>query len=153
VIGTFNTCSRGPTHQSLIDTGRGYNHLRAPPGLRLSKPTFPIGLKEDETLNFASGSLHSTSTAIYHLSIALLVSCVTCPCFSVPPIHLNTIISFIGLATCKDSNISNTYHSRPSIKNALQGPPRSKHYRHHPDNSKRSFPTRRPFTKLTTLIS
>jgi hypothetical protein len=24
-IGTFNTCSRGPTHPSLIDTGRGYN--------------------------------------------------------------------------------------------------------------------------------
>jgi hypothetical protein len=24
-IGTFNTCSQGPTEQSLIDTGRGYN--------------------------------------------------------------------------------------------------------------------------------
>jgi hypothetical protein len=24
-IGTFNTCSRGPTHQSLTDTGGGYN--------------------------------------------------------------------------------------------------------------------------------
>jgi hypothetical protein len=24
-IGTFNTCSRGPTHRSLIDTGGGYN--------------------------------------------------------------------------------------------------------------------------------
>jgi hypothetical protein len=24
-IGTFNTCSRGPTHRSLIDIGRGYN--------------------------------------------------------------------------------------------------------------------------------
>jgi hypothetical protein len=24
-IGTFNTCSRGPTHRSLTDTGRGYN--------------------------------------------------------------------------------------------------------------------------------
>jgi hypothetical protein len=53
-IGTFNTCSRGLTHQSLIDTGGGYNpegvgfshttprpsqpmvspfHLWAPPGL------------------------------------------------------------------------------------------------------------------------
>jgi hypothetical protein len=30
-IGIFNTCSQGPT-----DTGRGYNHLRAPPSLRLS---------------------------------------------------------------------------------------------------------------------
>jgi hypothetical protein len=24
-ISTFNTCSRGPTHRSLTDTGRGYN--------------------------------------------------------------------------------------------------------------------------------
>jgi hypothetical protein len=24
-IGTFNTCSRGPTHQSLTNTGKGYN--------------------------------------------------------------------------------------------------------------------------------
>jgi hypothetical protein len=24
-IGTFNTCSRGPTHRSLTNTGRGYN--------------------------------------------------------------------------------------------------------------------------------
>jgi hypothetical protein len=58
VIGTFNTCSRGLIHQSLIDTDGGYNlggtglphhtlrplqpvvspfHLRAPLGLRLSK--------------------------------------------------------------------------------------------------------------------
>jgi hypothetical protein len=35
-IGTFNTCSQGPTHRSLTDTGGGYNHLRAPSGLRLS---------------------------------------------------------------------------------------------------------------------
>jgi hypothetical protein len=54
VISTFNTCSQGPTHRSLIDTSGGYNlggadflyhtlrpsqpvvsafHLRAPPGL------------------------------------------------------------------------------------------------------------------------
>jgi hypothetical protein len=53
-ISTFNTCSQGPTHRSLTDTGGGYNlevaglphttprpfqpmvstfHLRAPPGL------------------------------------------------------------------------------------------------------------------------
>jgi hypothetical protein len=25
VISTFNTCLRGPTHQSLTDTGEGYN--------------------------------------------------------------------------------------------------------------------------------
>jgi hypothetical protein len=57
VIGMFNTCSRGPTHQSLTDTGRGYHlggaslpqttprpsqpavstfHLRAPPGLQIN---------------------------------------------------------------------------------------------------------------------
>jgi hypothetical protein len=35
-IGTFNTLSRGSTHRSLTDTGRGYNHLRAPSDLRLS---------------------------------------------------------------------------------------------------------------------
>jgi hypothetical protein len=35
VIGTLNTCSWGPTHRSLINTGGGYNHLRAPPSLRL----------------------------------------------------------------------------------------------------------------------
>jgi hypothetical protein len=37
VIGTFNTCSRGPTHRSLTDTGRGYNHLRAPPSLQFNQ--------------------------------------------------------------------------------------------------------------------
>jgi hypothetical protein len=57
VISTFNTCSQRPTHQSLTDTGGGYNHggaslpyhtprpsqptistfhLRAPPDLRLN---------------------------------------------------------------------------------------------------------------------
>jgi hypothetical protein len=57
-IGTFNTCSRGPTHRSLIDTGGGYDlegaifshtsprpsqlmvspfHLRAPPGLQFNQ--------------------------------------------------------------------------------------------------------------------
>jgi hypothetical protein len=61
-IGTFNTCSRGPTHQSLTDTDGGYNlegagfphttlrpsqpavspfHLRAPPGLRLPTNSLP----------------------------------------------------------------------------------------------------------------
>jgi hypothetical protein len=36
VISTFNTCSQGPIHWSLTDTGEGYNQLRPPPGLRLS---------------------------------------------------------------------------------------------------------------------
>jgi hypothetical protein len=35
-IGMFNSCSRGPTHRSLTNTGGGYNHLRVPPGLSLS---------------------------------------------------------------------------------------------------------------------
>jgi hypothetical protein len=62
VIGTFNACSWGPAHQSLTDTGRGYNlgsagfshitprsfqptvftfHLRAPLGLRVSIQSLP----------------------------------------------------------------------------------------------------------------
>jgi hypothetical protein len=90
-IGTFNTCSRGPTHRSLTDTGRGYNlagaglptplldlpnwrsytfHLMALPGLRLSINSLPSELKGDRALNLMSGSLHSTSTITYHLSIA-----------------------------------------------------------------------------------
>jgi hypothetical protein len=61
-IGTFNTCSRGPTERSLTDTGEGYNlggagsphthsltfptsclpfHLVAPPGLQFNQvPAF-----------------------------------------------------------------------------------------------------------------
>jgi hypothetical protein len=67
-IDTFNTCSRGPTHRSLIDTGEGYNlggadfshatprpfqpavspfHLRAPPDLKLSINSLPSELKGD----------------------------------------------------------------------------------------------------------
>jgi hypothetical protein len=93
-IVTFNTCSRWSTHRSLIDTGGGYNlggtnfshttlwpsqptistfHLRAPPGLRLINPPLPKDLKREQTLNLMSGSLHSTSTSTYHLSIALLM--------------------------------------------------------------------------------
>jgi hypothetical protein len=41
VIGTFNTCSRGPTEGSLIDTGVGYN--RGGAGLpHTHSPTFPF---------------------------------------------------------------------------------------------------------------
>jgi hypothetical protein len=36
MIVTFNTFSWGPIHRSLTNTDGGYNHLRAPPGLRLS---------------------------------------------------------------------------------------------------------------------
>jgi hypothetical protein len=90
-IGTFNTCSWGPTHRSLIDTSGGYSpggaslphttlqpsqltvstfHLRASFGLRLSIQQLLNDLERDQTLSLMSGSLHSTSTVIYHLSIA-----------------------------------------------------------------------------------
>jgi hypothetical protein len=86
VIGTFNTCSRRPTHWSLIDIGGGYNlggaglpyttprpsqltvftfHL-APPGLRLFIQSFSKDLEREQTLN----DLHSASTVSYHLGIA-----------------------------------------------------------------------------------
>jgi hypothetical protein len=39
-IGTFNTCSWGPTEQSLIDTGGGYN-LRGASSPHTYSPTFP----------------------------------------------------------------------------------------------------------------
>jgi hypothetical protein len=45
----------------------------APSGLRLSNQQLPIDLEREQTLNLMSGSLHSTSTVIYHLSIALLM--------------------------------------------------------------------------------
>jgi hypothetical protein len=91
VIGTFTTCSRGSTHQSLIDTGGGYNlgsagfphttprpsqpavspfHLRANPVSSYPNQPLPTELKGDQALNLVSGSLHSTSTITYHLSIA-----------------------------------------------------------------------------------
>jgi hypothetical protein len=90
-IGTFNTCSQGPTHRSLTDTDGSYSlrgadfsyttprptqpaispfHLRASPSLRLSINSLPSELKGDQTLNLMSWSLHSTSTVSYHLSIA-----------------------------------------------------------------------------------
>jgi hypothetical protein len=47
-IGTFNTCSWGPTHRSLTDTDGGYNHLRAPPNLRLSNVNIASGKKWQE---------------------------------------------------------------------------------------------------------
>jgi hypothetical protein len=47
-IGTFNTCSRGPTERSLIDTGGGYNlggvglpHTHSPT-FPFSCPHFPL---------------------------------------------------------------------------------------------------------------
>jgi hypothetical protein len=70
MVGTFNTCSRGPTHQSLTNTGGGCNHLRAPPSPRLSMKSLLFELKGDQAIILMSKSLHSTSTVSYHLSIA-----------------------------------------------------------------------------------
>jgi hypothetical protein len=85
VISTFNTCSWGPTHRSLTDTGGAYNlrgydfpyhttylsqptvlhfHLRALAGLRLTNQPLPTEIKREETLNLASESPHTTSTTI-----------------------------------------------------------------------------------------
>jgi hypothetical protein len=93
-IGMFNACSRGATHRSLTDTGRVYNlggasfphhtlrpfqptvstfHLWVMPSLRLFIQSLPTELKGEQTLNLMSGSLHSTSTATYYLSIVLLM--------------------------------------------------------------------------------
>jgi hypothetical protein len=87
----FNTCLWGPAHRSLTDTDEGYNlggaglpyttprpsqsivstfHLTALLSLRLIIQQLPIDLEMDQTLNLMSGSLHSASTVIYHLSIA-----------------------------------------------------------------------------------
>jgi hypothetical protein len=46
-------------------------HLRALLGLRLSIKSLSSELEEDHALNLMSESHHSTSTIIYHLSIAL----------------------------------------------------------------------------------
>jgi hypothetical protein len=44
--------------------------LKAPPGLRLSTQHLPTELEREQALNLTSGSLQSTSTVTYHLSIA-----------------------------------------------------------------------------------
>jgi hypothetical protein len=90
VIGTFNTCSRVQTPQSLTDTSGGYHiktlesphhsphhSLPSVPLIPLNGPArspffqnVPNDLKRNQTLNLVSGSLHSTSTVIYYLSIS-----------------------------------------------------------------------------------
>jgi hypothetical protein len=93
VISTFNICSWGPTHRSLTDTSGGYNlggadfphhtpqpshptvlHFpsKGPARSQVNNPTNTNWTREEQILNLASGSLNSTSTTIYHLSIALL---------------------------------------------------------------------------------
>jgi hypothetical protein len=76
-IDTFDTCSRGPTHRSLTDTGRGYNligaslptplpdlpnwwsytfHLMVFPGLRSSIQPLPTEIRREQTINLMSGA-------------------------------------------------------------------------------------------------
>jgi hypothetical protein len=90
-IGTFNTCSRVPTPQSLIDIGGGYHieNLRIATTLSLLFPSegstnppngparsqiihnnYQLNWRVKQALNLMSGSLHSTSTITYHLCIA-----------------------------------------------------------------------------------
>jgi hypothetical protein len=54
-IGTFNTCSQVPTHRSLIDKGGGYNHLRAPPDLRLFNPNTASRVSDVKHLSLTCG--------------------------------------------------------------------------------------------------
>jgi hypothetical protein len=93
-ISTFNTCLRGPTHRSLTDIIGGYNLRGASLPHHTPRPSQPTVLhfslkgsvrsqvnnqintnwtREEQTLNLTSVRLHSTSTVIYHLSIALLM--------------------------------------------------------------------------------
>jgi hypothetical protein len=44
-IGMFNTCSRGPTHRSLTDTGRGYNLRSAGFPYLTLRPSQPMVLR------------------------------------------------------------------------------------------------------------
>jgi hypothetical protein len=89
-IDMFNTCSRVLTPRSLTDTD-GVYHIETSESLQHSprpsllsvtliplndparSPFFqklPNDLERNETINLASGSIHSTSTVIYYLSIA-----------------------------------------------------------------------------------
>jgi hypothetical protein len=90
-IDTFKTCSRVPTPRSLIDTGRGYHIEKLEIATTLSPPfpskgstnppngparsqiihnNYQLNWRGKQAPNLMSGSLHSTSTVIYHLRIA-----------------------------------------------------------------------------------
>jgi hypothetical protein len=93
-IGTFNTCSRGPTHRSLNDTGGGYNlrgailphthtptfltsclrfPLRAPPGLHFNQ----VPVMKPKVLSFKEPMIamwsfdHSAINHSLHLHLAI----------------------------------------------------------------------------------
>jgi hypothetical protein len=92
-ISTFNTCSRGPTHRSLIDSDRGYNlgdvdflhhipwpsqpvvsafHLRAPPDLQLNQfHHWFQGSSFKEHMAVTWFSDHSTIYRNLHLRLAI----------------------------------------------------------------------------------
>jgi hypothetical protein len=87
VIGTFNTCSQGPTHRSLTDTSGGYKldgasfprttprpsqsavstfHLRAPPGLQFNHELLNQSFEFKNPMASTWSSDHSD---IYHSHI------------------------------------------------------------------------------------
>jgi hypothetical protein len=92
-IGTFNTCSWGPTHRFLTDSGGGYNlggaglphttprsfqpvvstfHLRAPPGLQLTKfHLLNQGVECREPMAATWSSDHSAIYRSLHLCLAI----------------------------------------------------------------------------------
>jgi hypothetical protein len=57
-IGTFNTCSWGRTHRSLTDTGRDYNHLIDPSGLRLSNLNIASSKSDMKHLSLTCGLIY-----------------------------------------------------------------------------------------------
>jgi hypothetical protein len=91
-IDTFNTCSRGPTHRSLIDIGGGYNlggvglpqttprpsqpavstfHLRAPPGLQFNHELLNQSFKFKAPMAATCSSNHSAIYRSLHLCLAI----------------------------------------------------------------------------------
>jgi hypothetical protein len=92
-IGMFNTCSRGPTHRSLIDTGGGYSleganfpqttprpsqpavftfHLRVPPGLQFNHiPPIKSNFKFKDPMATTWSSNHSAIYRGLHLCLAI----------------------------------------------------------------------------------
>jgi hypothetical protein len=61
-IGTFNTCSRGPTYQKLIDTGGGYNLARANFAHHCPRPSQPMVLQFPPNGHARSQVIHPNIT-------------------------------------------------------------------------------------------
>jgi hypothetical protein len=68
-IGTFNTCSRGPTERSLIDTGGGYK-LRGAGLPHTHSPTFPTSYPHFPLM--APPGLHFNQILAKHQSVEFL---------------------------------------------------------------------------------